>query len=79
MAVAETLRFEARPQLLVDAQNRLWVAYEEGDVSWGKDFAQFGQPVAHLNRGAPFVSDSHDSGERFGRMGGCNNLSAMCG
>jgi len=53
MAIAQTLRFEARPQLLVDAQNRLWIAYEEGDVSWGKDFAQFGQPVAHLNRGAP--------------------------
>jgi hypothetical protein len=53
MAVAETLRFEARPQLLVDAQNRLWVAYEEGDVSWGKDFANFAPPVAHLNRGAP--------------------------
>ena len=51
--VAQTLRFEARPQLLVDAQSRIWVAYEEGDVSWGKDFAQFAQPVAHLNRGAP--------------------------
>jgi len=53
MAIAQTLRFEARPQLLVDAQNRLWVAYEEGDVSWGKDFANFAPPVAHLNRGAP--------------------------
>jgi len=53
--VAQTLRFEARPQLLVDAQSRIWVAYEEGDVSWGKDFAQFAQPVAHLNRGAPCI------------------------
>jgi hypothetical protein len=56
IAVAQTLRFEARPQLLVDAQNRIWVAYEEGDVSWGKDFADIGEfktPIARFNLGAP--------------------------
>jgi hypothetical protein len=37
--VAATARFEARPSIVCDKQNRLWVAYEEGDEQWGKDYS----------------------------------------
>ncbi|HXG09430.1 MAG TPA: hypothetical protein VNK04_06545 [Gemmataceae bacterium] len=37
--VAASARFEARPHLVCDAAGRLWIAYEEGDEQWGKDFA----------------------------------------
>jgi hypothetical protein len=37
--VAKSPRFEARPHLAVDAQDRVWIAYEEGDEQWGKDYA----------------------------------------
>jgi hypothetical protein len=39
VGVASSARFEVRPSLVCDAQNRLWIAYEEGDEQWGKDFA----------------------------------------
>jgi hypothetical protein len=42
MAVASSSRFEARPSLAVDKGNRVWIAYEEGDEQWGKDFAHAG-------------------------------------
>jgi hypothetical protein len=32
-------RFEARPSVVCDAKDRLWIAYEEGDEQWGKDYA----------------------------------------
>ena len=32
-------RFEARPSLACDGKDRVWIAYEEGDEQWGKDFA----------------------------------------
>jgi hypothetical protein len=37
--VAGTAKFEARPQLVCDAKDRLWITYEEGDEQWGKDYA----------------------------------------
>ena len=37
--IAKSARFEARPVLACDKQDRLWIAYEEGDEQWGKDFA----------------------------------------
>ncbi|HYT90585.1 MAG TPA: hypothetical protein VEL76_17895, partial [Gemmataceae bacterium] len=37
--VANSARFEARPSLVCDKDDRLWIAYEEGDEQWGKDFA----------------------------------------
>jgi hypothetical protein len=43
-AVADSPRFEARPQLACDKKDRLWIAYEEGDEQWGKDYANE-QPV----------------------------------
>ena len=42
IAVASSSRFEARPSLAVDKGNRIWVAYEEGDEQWGKDYAHAG-------------------------------------
>jgi hypothetical protein len=37
MAVASTPRFETRATIAVDTANRVWVAWEEGGVNWGKD------------------------------------------
>jgi hypothetical protein len=39
VAVAASPRFEARPSLAVDPRGLVWVAYEEGDEQWGKDFS----------------------------------------
>jgi hypothetical protein len=39
LAVADSAHFEARPSVACDAQDRVWVAYEEGDEQWGKDYA----------------------------------------
>ncbi len=37
--IAGSANFEARASLVCDKQNRLWVAYEEGDEQWGKDYS----------------------------------------
>jgi len=37
LTVASTPRFEARPTVAVDAKDRVWVAYEQGNANWGKD------------------------------------------
>ncbi|HEV7222886.1 MAG TPA: hypothetical protein VGN42_09320, partial [Pirellulales bacterium] len=39
IVAAASDRFEARPALVCDAADRLWLAYEEGDEQWGKDYA----------------------------------------
>lgn len=39
VTVADSARFEARPSLVCDKESRLWIAYEEGDEQWGKDYA----------------------------------------
>ena len=36
-AVADTADYEARPSLTYDAAGALWIAYEMGSPSWGKD------------------------------------------
>jgi hypothetical protein len=36
--VAASPRFEARPSIACDARNQVWIAYEEGDEQWGKDY-----------------------------------------
>jgi hypothetical protein len=36
--VADTPRFEARPTIVCDQRDQLWVGYEEGDQLWGKDY-----------------------------------------
>jgi hypothetical protein len=40
--VATSAKFEARPHIAGDAQGRVWIAYEEGDEQWGKDYAHAG-------------------------------------
>jgi hypothetical protein len=47
LTVAGSARFEARPHLVCDGKDRVWIAYEEGDEQWGKDFAHEG-PVANV-------------------------------
>jgi hypothetical protein len=39
--VIASSRFEARPSVCYDAKGRLWIAYEEGPVKWGKDYGAF--------------------------------------
>jgi len=39
-ALTGDLRFHARPSVAIDAQDRAWVAWEEGSEEWGKDAAQ---------------------------------------
>src|SRR4029077_7887325 len=41
-AIADSSRFEGRPHLSCDKNGRVWIAYEEGDEQWGKDFAHEG-------------------------------------
>ncbi len=53
--IAVTPRFEARPSIVCDQQGRLWIAYEEGDEQWGKDYAtaQFAKIGFKDNPGRP--------------------------
>jgi hypothetical protein len=48
-AVTSSPAFEARPSAVFDAKGRLWIAYEEGPESWGKDYGALndkeGQPL----------------------------------
>jgi len=39
--IATSGKFEARPSIVFDPHNRLWVAYEEGPEGWGKDYGAF--------------------------------------
>ncbi|HVX60575.1 MAG TPA: hypothetical protein VHC19_08235, partial [Pirellulales bacterium] len=39
LTIASSDRFEGRPALVCDQNDRLWAAYEEGDEQWGKDYA----------------------------------------
>ena len=38
IAAASTVRYEAYPSIAYDPSGRLWVAWEESDAGWGKDF-----------------------------------------
>ncbi len=37
MTATRTTRYHAHPSLAVDAQNRLWLAYDQAPENWGKD------------------------------------------
>jgi hypothetical protein len=37
LRVTHSTRFHAHPSLAVDAQNRVWIAYDEAPENWGKD------------------------------------------
>jgi hypothetical protein len=45
--IAESSKFEARPSLAYDPKGRLWIAYEEGPVQWGKDYGAFMPDQGH--------------------------------
>ncbi len=38
VTLVDTASFEARPRAHYDASGRLWLAWEEGDPQWGKDY-----------------------------------------
>ncbi len=42
--LASTQRFEANPSLSFDEKNRLWVAWQESSVEWGKDTGRLLSP-----------------------------------
>ncbi len=42
LTVAGSSRFEGRPHITCDRDGRVWIAYEEGDEQWGKDYAHAG-------------------------------------
>lgn len=41
LTVVNSTKYEARPTACYDAAQRLWVAYEEGGPSWGKDWGAY--------------------------------------
>src|SRR5581483_5162883 len=53
--IATSPRFEARAHLAVDGNDRVWIAYEEGDEQWGKDYANANPVKSGLpaNKGFP--------------------------
>ena len=58
IAVANSPRFEARCSLACDGDNRLWIAYEEGDEQWGKDYSNANpQLVPVTNGGFPLYEN----------------------
>jgi hypothetical protein len=38
LPVATSPRYEARPSIAIDKKNRVWIAYEDADPNWGKDY-----------------------------------------
>jgi hypothetical protein len=50
LAVAATPLFEARATVAVDSADRVWVAFEEGRLNWGKDT---GYTIRDIQPGAP--------------------------
>ncbi|MFQ5810096.1 MAG: hypothetical protein ACE5JM_10805, partial [Armatimonadota bacterium] len=53
VAVASTPRFEARPSLACDSQDRLWVVFEQAAPQWAKDFGTVWKGPS----GVPFYLD----------------------
>ncbi|MEO7650666.1 MAG: sialidase family protein, partial [Bryobacteraceae bacterium] len=48
VTIAATGAFESRPSAVYDAQGRLWIAFDEGDWNWGKDY---GNSIPESGRG----------------------------
>jgi hypothetical protein len=51
IAVAATSKYETRASLAVDYQDRVWIAYEQGGVNWGKDFGAVVPKSANFKQG----------------------------
>ncbi len=54
-AVAASSRYEAYPAVAIDGQDRVWIAWEEGAVNWGKDR---GYTLPKFGPGAPLGGDT---------------------
>ncbi len=85
VAVAASARYEAYPSIAYDGAGRLWVAYEEGGVGWGKDFGAYNTAGVALYQGRAirlrgFDADghAHRAGRRRGR-GATGNPAATGG
>jgi hypothetical protein len=53
--IAKTPRFEARPSIAIDKQDRVWVAYEEAAPNWAKDYGTRWEGPS----GVPFYLERH--------------------
>jgi hypothetical protein len=53
--VANSPRFEARPSIACDSQDRVWITYEEGDEQWGKDYVGSHFKKIPLDKNAGFA------------------------
>jgi hypothetical protein len=53
LPIAASARFEARPSVAVDSADRVWVAYEDAEANWGKDFGMRWEGPS----GVPFYLD----------------------
>ncbi len=51
ITIAASPRFEARCSLACDGNDRLWIAYEEGDEQWGKDYANANPELVPVQNG----------------------------
>jgi len=51
--IAASPRFEARPSIVVDSQDRVWIAYEDAAPNWAKDFGTRWEG----KQGVPFYLD----------------------
>ncbi len=60
--VANSLRYEARPCLTYDRDNRLWVAWEESGPTWGKDWGAM-VPAGKV-KGVPLYGGGRQIGMR---------------
>ena len=52
MPIAATQKFEARPSVAYDRENRIWVAWEESFRAWGKDFGAYETTGSGLYQGS---------------------------
>ncbi len=62
VAVANSPRFEARPSIAIDKQDRVWVAYEDAAPNWAKDFGTRWEGKS----GVPFYLDRNILVRRYG-------------
>ena len=51
LPVAASQNFEARSSVAYDRQDRLWVAYENAEAKWGKDFGAYEKTGVSLYQG----------------------------
>ena len=52
LPVATSSKFEARASVTYDAEDRIWIAYEESFPGWGKDFGAYETTGSGLYQGS---------------------------